>query len=174
MLRSISHMPFYLVIDEEHVMRLFLTCLMITLGTPHLLFAQDKDVRSVTRSFIDAYALADAATVLRAIDERTIVYGGSANQVVRGTRGVKDMLARDAHMWAGKARIGEMKDVSTSNEGSLETIFFNANLVIGNHAPLPVRFCMVWRTGTIWRLLQASTAIVAKGSSTNLSQSDNP
>ena len=167
-------MRFYLVTMEEHFMRLLLTCLMITLGTPHLLFAQDKDVRSVTRSFIDAYALADAATVLRAIDERTIVYGGSANQVVRGTRGVKDMLARDAHMWAGKARIGEMKDVSTSNEGSLEIIFFNANLVIGNHAPLPVRFCMVWKTGPTWRLLQASTAIVAKGSNTNLSQSDNP
>jgi hypothetical protein len=148
------------------LMRFALALFMTVLAAPHVADGQGGDVRSVTRSFIDAYARGDSDTVLQSIDERTTVYGSDANQVVHGTAEVKVMLAKDAHLWAGKARIGQMRDISTSNEGDLQTIFFNATFSVGNRPPAPVRFCMVWRrSGTVWHLVQGSTAVVTQGQS---------
>jgi ketosteroid isomerase-like protein len=134
-------------------------CLSFTAHLP----AQAPDVTSQTRSLLDAYARADANTVLASVDDKTVIYGSDAGEVFRGIAAIREMLSNDARLWSGTAHIGEMKNVTVVKQGPLESIFFQAPFTVGNRPPVPVRFCMIWRhTGNRWLLLQSSNAVVTE------------
>jgi ketosteroid isomerase-like protein len=129
---------------------------------PHLT-AQVSDLTSETRTLLDAYARADANTVLASVDDKTVIYGSDAGEVFRGIAAIREMLSNDARLWSGTAHIGEMKNVTVVKQGPLESIFFQAPFTVGNRPPVPVRFCMIWRhTGNRWLLLQSSNAVVTE------------
>lgn len=128
--------------------------------------AQQSDVRAWTVTFLESYVKGDSDTVVRSVDDNTTVYGSDAAEAFHGRDGIKSMLANDARLWAGRAHIGEVKDVSISQGGDLQTIFFNASVAVGDQPPVPVRFCMVWRKSTRgWYLVQSSNSVVTEGQS---------
>jgi len=141
----------------------FTICVFLLSGSA---VAQQRDVRSWTAAFLQAYANADSVTVLHSVDENTTVYGSDAAEVFHGQSGIKSMLANDARLWGGKAHIGEMQDISIAQAGDIATIFFNASFAVGDLPSVPVRFCIVWkRSKTGWYLVQSSSAVVTDGQS---------
>jgi hypothetical protein len=135
------------------------TCLSISL----CLHAQTPDIQSQTRAFLDAYARGDSKTILAAVDNNTVVYGGDAGEVFRGLDAITTMLSNDARLWSGSAHIGDMQNVTTIKQGNLESIFFQAPFTVASRPPVPVRFCMIWRhDGKRWILLQSSNAVVTE------------
>jgi SnoaL-like domain len=127
------------------------------------LHAQATDVKSQTRTLLDAYAREDQKTVLASIDDRTVMYGSDATEVFHGVASIQALLANDARLWSGTAHIGEMQNITVVKQGNLESIFFQAPFTVGNRPPVPVRFCMIWRrNGKHWLLLQSSNAVVTE------------
>jgi hypothetical protein len=130
--------------------------LFISIG----LHAQTSDIQSQTRAFLDAYARGDSKTILAAVDNNTVVYGSDAGEVFRGIDSITTMLSNDARLWSGSAHIGDMQNVTTIEQGNLESIFFQAPFTVGSRPPVPVRICMIWRyNGKRWLLLQRSNAV---------------
>ena len=128
--------------------------------------SQSEDIQSRTIGFLEAYMRDDSATVLRSIDKDTIVYGSDIAEVFRGRQEIDQMLRDDARLWGGKARLGEPKDVTVYKQKALTTIFFNTTFTLGDRAPIPVRFCFVWRrSGDHWMLVQEANAVVTTGQS---------
>jgi hypothetical protein len=121
------------------------------------------DVKTQTRTLLDAYAREDQKTVLASIDDRTVMYGSDATEVFHGVASIQAMLSNDARLWSGTAHIGEMQNITVVRQGNLESIFFQAPFTVGNRPAVPVRFCMTWRrTGGRWLLLQSSNAVVTE------------
>jgi len=128
-----------------------------------VLHAQATDVKTQTRTLLDAYAREDQKTVLASIDDQTVMYGSDATEVFHGVASIQAMLANDARLWSGTAHIGEMQNITVVKQGNLESIFFQAPFTVGNRPAVPVRFCMTWRrTGGRWLLLQSSNAVVTE------------
>src|SRR5260370_20150560 len=128
-----------------------------------VLHAQATDVKSQTRTLLDAYAREDQKTVLASIDDQTVMYGSDATEVFHGVASIQTMLANDARLWSGSAHIREMQNITDVKQGNLESIFFQAPFTVGNRPAVPVRFCMTWRhTGGRWLLLQSSNAVVTE------------
>jgi hypothetical protein len=156
-------------------MRLGLAILILTFASAAPAHAQSNDVVSWTRSFMDAYTNGDSATVLNSVDEHTTMYGSDVAEIFHGPGGIKTMLLEDAKLWGGKARIGEMKDVTSAKAGDLETIFFNASFTVGDRPPMPVRFCIVRRKSkSHWYLVQSSNSVVTQGQSAEAILKGNP
>ena len=120
----------------------------------------DAATEARTRAFLDAYARSDAATVLNAIDQDTVIYGSDVAEIFHGPDGARAMLKLDTQLWQGAATIGPMRDVSTTSSGSITSIFFNADFKLGPRPAVPVRFCMIWKkTGARWMILQSSNTV---------------
>ena len=133
------------------------------LSLSSVLHAQTTDVKTQTRTLLDAYAREDQKIVLAAVDDQTVMYGSDATEVFHGVASIQVMLANDARLWSGTAHIGEMQNVTVVKQGNLESIFFQALFTVGNRPAVPVRFCMTWRrTGGRWLLLQSSNAVVTE------------
>jgi len=148
-------------------MRFTLTALFLTLlSACHPATAQSDDLRLRTQNLITAYANGDKETVLRSIDDQTTIYGSDAAEVFHGPREISTMLSNDQKLWGGHAQIGPMTDITVHKSGVVESIFFNASFRVGDRAPMPVRFCMVWiKEKGRWLLLQSSNAVVTQGQS---------
>ncbi len=128
--------------------------------------AQQADVRATTRHFLDAYMRGDRATVLQAVDDRTVLYGSDAAEIFRGKSGVTTMMQEDEQLWRGGASLGEMTDVSVVQEGRLGSIYFNAPFWLGDRPAMPLRIAMLWeRRGKTWLLRQSQNAVVTQGQS---------
>ena len=128
-----------------------------------VLQAQATDVKSQTRTLLDAYAREDQKTVLASVDDRTVMYGSDASEVFHGVASIQVMLSNDARLWSGTAHIGEMQNITVVKQGNLESIFFQAPFTVGNRPAVPIRFCMTWRrSGGRWLLLQSSNAVVTE------------
>lgn len=100
------------------------------------------------------------------MNDETAVYGSDAAEVFRGRDAIAKMLANDAKLWGGTARVGEMRDISVVTGGEVQSIFFQAPFTVRGQRPLMVRYCMVWRrSGGKWLLLQSSNSVLTEDQS---------
>src|SRR5437763_1549471 len=121
-------------------MRRPLLCLVLLVVSAHASIAQspqDASTESRTRAFLDAYARNDAATVLQAIDQQTVIYGSALAEILRGVDGAQTLMKLDAQLWHGAASIGPMRDVSITTSGSISSILCNADFKLGNRPAVP-------------------------------------
>jgi len=125
-------------------------------------------IETLTRTFLDAYARADASAVLALTDPDTLtVYGSDVSEFVQGRAAFLAMLANDARLWQNSAHIGPMKHISTVVSGDIvATIFFDATFTVGDRPAVPIRCSLVWqRHGRRWLLRQASNTVPTTGQS---------
>jgi ketosteroid isomerase-like protein len=117
-------------------------------------------IQTLTRTFLDAYAAADSATLLPLIDaDHIAVYGSDAAEFVEGRAAFSAMLEHSA-------RIGTMQHVSIVVSGDLATIFFDASFTVGDRPPIPIRCALVWqRHADRWLLRQAANVVPTTGQS---------
>jgi ketosteroid isomerase-like protein len=124
------------------------------------------DIKHQTELFLSAYANGDSSAVLPMLASDIVVYGSDASEIRHGAAGVSSLLADDQRLWGGPAHIGPMQNVSVVQEGTLISIFFDADFSVGGRPPIPVRFAMVWRlTSGKWLLTQSSNVVPTQGQS---------
>lgn len=129
--------------------------------------AEEPDVRTQTRLFLDAYARGDRATVLGLVDRAAVtVYGSDEDEVFTGAAAVATMLENDQRLWGGPATIGPMEHVTVAANGDLASVFFDAPFAVHGGPSIAVRFATVWRRSPGgWRLVQSSNVVPTRGQS---------
>ena len=121
----------------------------------------DAQLRRRASAFLNAYAAGDKATVLSMLNPgESYVYATDFPSVIVGAEALGRTFERDMKSWAGHARFGDLRNVSTVRSGHLGTLFFDSALSIGDAVPMTIRFATVWThaDGT-WKLIQSSTAV---------------
>lgn len=124
-------------------------------------------IQALTRTFLDAYARADAPAVLALTDSAHLtIYGSDISEFVQGRAAFLTMLQNDARLWQNSAHIGRMQHISTIVSGNLATIFFDADFTVGSRPAVPIRCSLVWqRHGHRWLLRQAANVVPTTGQS---------
>jgi ketosteroid isomerase-like protein len=128
--------------------------------------AGEPELQRTVVTFLDSYANGDKAAVLASVAPDIRMYGSDSAEFYSGIDGVSRMFDDDMKLWGGAAKFGTLQDVSTVQEGDLETIFFDVPFSVGLRPPVPVRFSMVWRLKPDgWKLLLSSNVAPTVGQS---------
>ncbi|MES2294333.1 MAG: nuclear transport factor 2 family protein [Pseudomonadota bacterium] len=118
------------------------------------------------RQFLDAYARGDDAQVMSMTTKGDLhIYGSDAAEAIEGRKAFRLMMADDQKLWGGKASIGPMTHVSSTQSGKLATLFFDADFTLNGNT-VPIRFATVWRKEHGgWKLVQESNVVPTTGQS---------
>ncbi len=128
--------------------------------------AVPSGLENTAQKFLDAYGRGDEARVMSMVTKGDLhIYGSDAAEAIEGQEAFRRMLADDQKLWGGHATIGSMTNVSSTQSGSLATLFFDAEFKLNGNA-MPIRFATVWRKEHgAWKLVQESNVVPTKGQS---------